>query len=68
MIALPISYDVVTLTEIGHLTGLSLDTPPSSGQENEGAMDLLGCYLREIDRYPLLSEQQERSLIVRLAQ
>jgi len=28
----------------------------------------LGCYLREIDCHPLLSEQQERRLVARLAQ
>ncbi|GHO97257.1 hypothetical protein KSF_073050 [Reticulibacter mediterranei] len=31
-------------------------------------IDLLGCYLREIDRYPLLSAQQERHLFACLAQ
>ncbi|GHO96083.1 hypothetical protein KSF_061310 [Reticulibacter mediterranei] len=68
MIALPLSYDVVSTNEIGQLTGLSLDTQPSFQQEDEATMNLLGCYLREIDCYPLLSEQQERSLIARLAQ
>jgi RNA polymerase primary sigma factor len=68
MIALSLSYDGVALHEIGHLTGLPLDTQLSSGQEDEGTVDLLGCYLREIDRYPLLSDQQERHLFARLAQ
>jgi RNA polymerase sigma factor (sigma-70 family) len=66
MIALSLSYDVVALHEIGQLTGLPLDTPLSP-EEDETTVDLLGCYLREIDRSPLLSAQQERSLISRLA-
>jgi RNA polymerase sigma factor (sigma-70 family) len=69
MIALSISYDVSLVHEIGRLTDLPLDIQPLYGEDEQAvATDLLGCYLREIDRYPLLSEQQERSLIARLAQ
>jgi len=68
MIALPVSYDIVSFTEIGQLTGLPLDMQPPSQQEDEATIDLLGCYLREIDRFPLLSGQQERHLLAQIAQ
>jgi RNA polymerase sigma factor (sigma-70 family) len=68
MIALPVSYEIVAVHEIGQWTDLPLDTPPSPQQEDEATMDLLGYYLREIDRSPLLSERQERHLVARLAQ
>jgi RNA polymerase primary sigma factor len=67
MIALPLSYDVSPVHEVGLLTDLPLTTLSSSSEDDEATIDLLGCYLREIDRHPLLSEQEEHMLFARLA-
>jgi RNA polymerase primary sigma factor len=67
MVALPLSPTVVSIYEVGHMTDLPLDTLSSSSEDDEATIDLRGCYLREIDRHPLLSEQEEHTLFARLA-
>jgi RNA polymerase primary sigma factor len=42
--------------------------PDAHQDEHDDQIDLLECYLREIIRYPLLAEAQERLLMARVAQ
>jgi RNA polymerase primary sigma factor len=72
MITTPLLYNVSATSEIGLLTGLTPDgqTPyrENDAQHHVSHIDLLGCYLREIDRYPLLTEHEEQILAARVAQ
>jgi DNA-directed RNA polymerase sigma subunit (sigma70/sigma32) len=70
MIKTTVSYDdpSITIHEIGQVTDLPPAVLMSSDQEEEEALDLLRCYLDDINRVPLLTEAQERELATRLAE
>jgi DNA-directed RNA polymerase sigma subunit (sigma70/sigma32) len=64
-----VSYDEALTLEIGHLTGLSPVVVEQDVHQDEhnDQIDVLRYYLREINRYPLLSEAEERLLVARIA-
>jgi len=70
MITTPLSYDVSATSEIGHLPSLTPNEQTSYHEKNPSVshIDLLECYLREIDRYPLLTEAEEQHLTARLVE
>jgi DNA-directed RNA polymerase sigma subunit (sigma70/sigma32) len=63
-------YDVTLTFEAGQLTGLSPVVLDQDTHQDEqvSQIDLLECYLREIERSPRLSDAQERVLLARVAQ
>jgi RNA polymerase sigma factor (sigma-70 family) len=62
-----VSYNVAATLEIGQLTDLSPVVFDLEEHQDE-QIDLLGWYLHEIDRYPLLTEAEERLLAARVVE